>query len=79
MRCQPRQASSSSAGLLLVAMTRNKVAFQARKQRRQRRDHRRVVGLGVEELDALENGPGPLQIAAGRDLLRAVRDALSDR
>src|SRR5438132_196484 len=33
---------------LLVGMTRNKVAFQARKQRALRRDHRRVEPLDPE-------------------------------
>jgi RNA polymerase sigma-70 factor (ECF subfamily) len=63
---------------LLVAMARNKVAFQARKQKQQRRDYRRVMGAEVDELDALENGPGPSQLAASRDLLRAVRDRLTE-
>src|SRR4051794_9612429 len=36
---------------LLVAITRNKVAFQPRKPRSQRRDHRRSAGADVQELD----------------------------
>jgi RNA polymerase sigma-70 factor (ECF subfamily) len=64
---------------LLVAMTRNKVAFQARRQRRQRRDYRRVKPTSLEELDALANGLGPAQIIAGRDLLETFRARLSEQ
>ena len=70
---QPRQLFK-----LLVAMTRNKVAFQARQQGRQRRDYRRLVAADPAELDTFANGPGPAQLVAGRDLLRAVRERLSD-
>jgi DNA-directed RNA polymerase specialized sigma24 family protein len=37
---------------LLVAMTRNKVAFQARKQRARRRDHRRQEAFDQDALGA---------------------------
>jgi RNA polymerase sigma-70 factor (ECF subfamily) len=60
---------------LLVGMTRNKVAFRARTERRQCRDNRRTQPLGEAHLAAL--GPSPSQIVASEELLSAVRQALS--
>jgi RNA polymerase sigma-70 factor (ECF subfamily) len=61
---------------LLVKMTRNKLAQQARRHHQQKRDARRAVGG-----DALEaivgNEAGPTQTIAGKDLLDAVLDRLS--
>src|SRR5438309_3311611 len=61
---------------LLVGMTRNKLAFQARKHYRQRRDSRRAASQ--EQLATVAAvGPGPSQLAAGRELLQQVRERLS--
>jgi DNA-directed RNA polymerase specialized sigma24 family protein len=63
---------------LLVGMTRKKLAFQARKHYRQRRDSRRTVTGGQEQLATVAaDGPGPIQLAAGRELLQQVRERLS--
>src|SRR5947207_3700306 len=63
---------------LLVGMTHNKLAFQARKHYRQCRDSRRVATSGPEQLAAVAGvGPGPSQLAAGRELLQQVRERLS--
>jgi RNA polymerase sigma factor (sigma-70 family) len=61
---------------LLVIIARNKVAFQARRQRAQRRDHRRNLSLeGTETLVAAD--PSPSRHLAGKELLREVRQRLS--
>ncbi len=61
---------------LLVRMARNKLASAARRETRQRRDHRRQAGG-----DALEAAPGggptPSRLVAGRELLDRFRDLLS--
>lgn len=44
---------------LLVAMARNKLAFQVRKERAQRRDHRRASGGRPEELELAASGSSP--------------------
>jgi DNA-binding CsgD family transcriptional regulator len=62
---------------LLVGMTRKKVAFQARKQRALRRDHRRVEALDPEGCDLASAGPGPSQLIADRELLGMVQQQLS--
>src|SRR5260370_26674916 len=62
----------------LVGMTRRKLACQARKHHRQRRDSRRAATDGQEQLAAVAAaGPGPSQLAAGRELLQQVRERLS--
>jgi hypothetical protein len=61
---------------LLVAMTRNKLAFQTRRQHYPRRDSRRVIE-GGQALETIAQGPAPDRLAAGRDLLREVRRRLS--
>lgn len=63
---------------LLVAITRNKVAFQARKHRSQRRDHRRVARSELEELEVADSTPSPDRLAEGQNLLREVRDRLDE-
>src|ERR1700722_2072069 len=63
---------------LLVGMARNKVAEQARKERRQRRDNRRVKTLGDQAVEPLAAGPSPSQIVAGEELLQAARKELSE-
>ena len=61
---------------LLVAMTRNKLAFQTRRQHYPRRDIRRVIE-GGEALETVAQGPAPDRLVAGQDLLREVRRRLS--
>ena len=63
---------------LLVAMARNKLAFQARKQNYQKRDHRRVASVGPEEMELSGRDPSPSQIVAGKELLEEFRSRLSD-
>jgi RNA polymerase sigma-70 factor (ECF subfamily) len=63
---------------LLVGITRRKVAFQARKHRSQRRDHRRVARADLQEMDVLDGGAPPDRLAEGRNLLRAVRERLTE-
>ncbi len=61
---------------LLVSMTRNKVVDATRRQRAQRRDHRRSTSL--EAVDVAAATPSPSQVAEGRELLAAFRGKLSD-
>jgi RNA polymerase sigma-70 factor (ECF subfamily) len=61
---------------LLVTMARNKLISAARRQRRQRRDHRRVAaGESLQAVASRE--PGPSERAAGKELLQLVQDQLS--
>jgi RNA polymerase sigma factor (sigma-70 family) len=61
---------------LLVIIARNKVAFQTRRQRAQRRDHRRNLTLeGAQTLAAAD--PSPSRQLAGKELLREIRQRLS--
>jgi RNA polymerase sigma-70 factor (ECF subfamily) len=60
---------------LLRTMARNKVAFEARKQKALRRDLRRDVSLGEGEL--LATDPSPSRLAIGRELLDALQSRLS--
>jgi RNA polymerase sigma-70 factor (ECF subfamily) len=62
---------------LLVAMTRNKVAHQARRQRALRRDRRRAVGL-EEAGSAHAHDADPDTLAAGRELLQEVRRRMTE-
>lgn len=61
---------------LLITMTRNKVVDATRRQRAQRRDHRRSTSLDALELEA--HSPTPSQLVEGRELLAAFRTRLSD-
>ena len=63
---------------LLVGITRRKVAFQARKHRSQRRDHRRVARSGLEEIEVRDRNPTPYRLAEGQNLLDEVRRRLND-
>jgi RNA polymerase sigma factor (sigma-70 family) len=63
---------------LLVVMARNKVAFQARKQRAQRRDVRRTEAVTPEEFEAAAAGPSPSQVVAGKELLEQFQKRLSE-
>lgn len=62
---------------LLVAITRNKVAFQARKHRSQRRDHRRVARSDLQEMEVADSTPSPDRLAEGQNLLQEVRERLA--
>jgi len=62
---------------LLIAITRNKLAYQARHEQRQRRDQRRVANIAVDELEVAAGGQTPSQLAAGKELLQAFRARLS--
>jgi RNA polymerase sigma-70 factor (ECF subfamily) len=62
---------------LLIGMTRNKVAFQARKQRAQRRDHRRNVAADLGEADAAGTIPSPSRYIIAKELLGEFRQRLS--
>jgi RNA polymerase sigma-70 factor (ECF subfamily) len=61
---------------LLISMTRNKVVDATRRQRAQRRDHRRATSLDAVELAA--RTPNPSQVVEGRELLAVFRNRLSD-
>jgi RNA polymerase sigma-70 factor (ECF subfamily) len=63
---------------LLVGMARNKLAFQVRKQRAQRRDNRRVAALDPAEFDPAAANPSPSRVVAGKELLREFRQRLSE-
>jgi RNA polymerase sigma-70 factor (ECF subfamily) len=63
---------------LLVKMARNKLAAQARRHHRERRDLRRLREETGKELDAIATGPTPSQVVAGRDLLLHFRQRLTD-
>jgi RNA polymerase sigma factor (sigma-70 family) len=60
---------------LLVAMAHNKLAFQARKLRAQRRDTRREIDGNGADLQAIS--PSQNRVVAGRDLLREVHRHLN--
>jgi RNA polymerase sigma-70 factor (ECF subfamily) len=62
---------------LLVAMARKKLAFQARRERAQRRDNRRVTSAGLEEAEFVADGPTPSHRVAAEELLREVQARLS--
>src|SRR5262245_38967005 len=64
---------------LLVKMARNKLASEARRQGRQRRDHRRTADPDPEVLEQVAAAePSPSQLVAGQELLHAFRQRLSD-
>jgi RNA polymerase sigma-70 factor (ECF subfamily) len=63
---------------LLATMARNKLASAARREHRQRRDHRRGAA-GSAGLDQVaDDSPGPSQLVAGKELLERFRAALSE-
>jgi RNA polymerase sigma-70 factor (ECF subfamily) len=63
---------------LLVTMARNKLASEARRQSRQRRDHRRAAGSAEELKRVADTTPSPSQLLAGRELLEQFYQHLSD-
>jgi RNA polymerase sigma-70 factor (ECF subfamily) len=62
---------------LLRQMARNKLAFQSRKHKQQKRDRGRVADAPVEEIDPLAGGATPSRIVAGKELLDELRQRLS--
>jgi RNA polymerase sigma-70 factor (ECF subfamily) len=54
---------------LLVAMARNNVAYQARKERAKRRDSRRLESVGPATRDVAAADPSPSRLLAGKELL----------
>lgn len=62
---------------LLVAMARNKLAAQAQRQRRQRRDYRRVTAGSAGQEQLAVAGPTPSRRVAVQELLQEVRRRLS--
>jgi RNA polymerase sigma factor (sigma-70 family) len=63
---------------LLVGMARNKAAEQARKERRQCRDNRRVEPLSSQHAEVPAPGPSPSAIVAGEELLQAAQGELTE-
>jgi RNA polymerase sigma-70 factor (ECF subfamily) len=63
---------------LLVGITRNKVMAQVRRQQAGKRDLRRAEPLDPAACPAADNNPSPSQVVAGQELLRMVRDRLTD-
>ena len=64
---------------LLVAMARNKLLDQARRQRAGKRDQRRVEVVSAAALDSLQGSAHePGRVVAGQDLLAEVRRLLTD-
>jgi RNA polymerase sigma-70 factor (ECF subfamily) len=61
---------------LLVTMARNKLAGQARRERQQRRDHRRAVA-GLDQDRLAGRDPTASQHLAAQELLEEVRRRLS--
>jgi DNA-directed RNA polymerase specialized sigma24 family protein len=63
---------------LLVVMTRNKVANQARLHRAERRDCRRMAACDPAHLDRPTAAPSPSRLVVGRELLAEVSRRFSD-
>jgi RNA polymerase sigma-70 factor (ECF subfamily) len=63
---------------LLVVMARNKLAFQTRKERAQRRDNRRLEDAPPEKVEAALSGDSPSELVSAKELLAAFRQRLSD-
>lgn len=63
---------------LLVVMTRNKVAHQARWQHAQRRDSRREVDVDANALLEPADDASPSRLVAARDLLSELRRRMTD-
>jgi RNA polymerase sigma-70 factor (ECF subfamily) len=64
---------------LLVTMTRNKLVTAARRQNRQRRDHRRAVSGEMDTLaNVADNSPSPSKQIEYQELLSLFRQRLSE-
>lgn len=62
---------------LLMAMARNKLAFQVRRARAQRRDHRRIVKETPDELEVPAGSSTPSQVVEARELISEFRRRLT--
>jgi RNA polymerase sigma-70 factor (ECF subfamily) len=62
---------------LLVAIARNKLALQARRQHRQRRDVRRIQSAGSDAAIFVDHDPSPSSLVAGQELLDKANALLS--
>jgi RNA polymerase sigma-70 factor (ECF subfamily) len=63
---------------LLVRMARNKLASAARRQSRQKRDHRRATG-GGDALDRMaDESDSPSEMVAGQELIQRFHALLSE-
>jgi DNA-directed RNA polymerase specialized sigma24 family protein len=62
---------------LLKGMAQNKLVQQVRKERAARRDNRRVEATPDEEWTPMGRDPTPSRVAAGREMLEAVRSRLT--
>lgn len=82
IRCAAGQYDLTSPGQLarlLMAMAKNHLISEVRRQRSQRRDHRRNAPAAANNLDLVASpGPCPSQEVAGQELLRRFREAMSD-
>jgi RNA polymerase sigma-70 factor (ECF subfamily) len=63
---------------LLVRMAHNKVVNQVRFHGRERRDVHRTEADGGDQLERLTTGDDPARVAAGRELIGAVRAEMTD-
>lgn len=64
---------------LLLAMARNKLLDQTRRQQAGKRDQRRLEAASAAALDGLvDSAPEPSRVVAGQDLLAEVRRLLTD-
>lgn len=70
--------SSTDLIRLLAEMSRNRVAYHARKNYAQKRDVRRRDAHGIDELNVSDGHATPSQIVANRDLLEQCRARLTD-
>ena len=64
--------------MLLVSMTKNKVASVARRENRLKRDHRRIESSDEPLRGAVSVQPTPSQMVADHELLERVRELLSE-
>jgi RNA polymerase sigma-70 factor (ECF subfamily) len=62
---------------LLTDMARNKLVSAGRKAWAKRRDIRRVVPTGVEDVNPADDGATPSRIVAGEELLEKAREQLT--
>jgi RNA polymerase sigma-70 factor (ECF subfamily) len=62
---------------LLVRMAQNKLACQARFHSQQRRDAHKATSVDEQAVGPADPAPGPERVAAGRDLLEALRGRLT--
>lgn len=63
---------------LLTTMARNRVVHHVRRQQAARRDVRRVAAASVDEMALAGDGETPSQIIAGRELVAACLERLSE-